>query len=420
MKQTIKNILYKFPFSTRKILYGCYCSLKALHCSIKDKHSPFTPVKKVVTRKTKVLFYHVSGLHFGGTEKFLQILAKHLDKNKFDVFFVYSPKSRTSDNFPADSRRSYLENTGITLVPFDYEKIESKYPFYIQDAKPTLNKILNDYKPHVVISTGTGYPEYPLNMETKVPIIMLNNFGAANTQSNVVMNICVSDTVAKMAGRITPAEKLITMYVQSERPSLNMENGNAIRRKFGIDIADTVFGRIGRASDDIFDPIGILAFEEVVKERDDVHYLIMSAPPALKKMVIDRNIHNVHFLPASGQEKDVWAFHAAIDVLAHFRLDGESFGLNIAESMLAGNPIITHKSHIWNAHLEYLDDSFARIADKGDTHTYARYMLEFAKLKQMNQLADLGINAKSKAERLFLIENNINFFEEIIAKAAII
>lgn len=417
MKQIIKKFLFKLPFSARYKLYGYYCSFKALECLTKEKNVTYTAEKHIAGEKIKVLFYHISGLHFGGTEKFLQILAKHLDKNKFEVFFVYSSKSRTPDNFPADSRRSYLEDTTITLLPFDYKKIELKYPFYIHNASPTLNQILNRVRPHMVISTGTGYPEYPLNLETRVPIIMLNNFGASNTQKNVVMNICVSQTVANLAKRITPAEKIMTMYVQSERPYLNTEDGSAIRRKFGIADTDTLFGRIGRASDDIFDPIGILAFEELLTKRDDVHYVVMSAPPALEKIVAERNIKNVHFLPASGYEKDVWAFHSAIDVLAHFRLDGESFGLNIAESMLAGNPIITHKSDLWNAHLEYLDDSFARVVEKDDYHTYASYMLEFTELKNTPKLKKMCESAQSKAQTLFLIENNISSFENIIIKA---
>ncbi|MBC7981814.1 hypothetical protein H7X65_01940, partial [Candidatus Parcubacteria bacterium] len=136
-----------------------------------------------------------------------------------------------------------------------------------------------------------------------------------------------------------------------------------------------------------------------------------------KKLVIEKKIPNVHWLEPSYLEDEVWAFHQAIDVLAHFRNDGESFGLNIAESMLVGNPILTHKSHIWNAHLEYLDNSFSRYTDKDDYEQYAKNMIEFAELHNSGKLKEMGQEAKIKAEGLFLIENCIGKYENIINEA---
>ena len=178
-----------------------------------------------------------------------------------------------------------------------------------------------------------------------------------------------------------------------------------------------VFGRIGRSDDSIFDPIGLLAFSIAVKTNPDIHYLIMSPADAAKKLVIEKKILNVHWLEPSYLEEDVWAFHQAIDVLAHFRNDGESFGLNIAESMLVGNPILTHRSHIWNAHLEYLDSSFSRYSEKDDYAQYAKNMIEFASLNTTGALKEMGQKAKEKAEKLFLIENIIGKYENIINEA---
>jgi glycosyltransferase involved in cell wall biosynthesis len=87
-------------------------------------------------------------------------------------------------------------------------------------------------------------------------------------------------------------------------------------------------------------------------------------------------IQNIHFLDPIYEEHQVWVFHKSIDVLAHFRSDGETFGLNIAESMICGNPIITHKSKIWNAHLEYLDNTNSFVADIDNVDQYA-HALEF-------------------------------------------
>jgi glycosyltransferase involved in cell wall biosynthesis len=137
----------------------------------------------------------------------------------------------------------------------------------------------------------------------------------------------------------------------------------------------------------------------------------MAPAPAAIDFVKEKNIPNIHFLPPSGNEKDIWAFHFAQDAMAHFRKDGETQGLNISESMLAAKPIISHKSTVWNAHVEYLANDFSRVAEVDAVDEYAGFMEEFIKLKASGQLAAMGQKAKQAGEQLFLIENNINTFE---------
>ena len=156
--------------------------------------------------------------------------------------------------------------------------------------------------------------------------------------------------------------------------------GVELRAKFSIPETDFVFGRIGRNDDSIFDPIGIHAWQKIAPDYPNAHYLIMSPPPALVKIVEDENIPRVHFLPPSGNEADVWAFHSAIDAMAHFRRDGETSGVAIAESLMVGNPILTHRSHIWNAHLEYLNESCALVASFDNVDEYSANMRTFIEI----------------------------------------
>jgi len=363
--------------------------------------------------KPRILFYHISGLSFGGTEKFLQILAKYLNYNKYDIYFMYSSKPRYGfGNKSLDGRLDYLKDTPINFIPFDYEKLENKYPYFVYGMSPSIFEVIQKYNIDLLITAGSGYSEFPFNVIKDIPIILLNIFGSPNAQKNIVYNVCISNAVADKIRSIVPKNKIKVMYIPSEYPTKkSFENGKILRRKLGIKDNEIVFGRIGRANDNIFDPIGIMAFKQVVKETPNIHYLIMSSPPILKKIVEEQNIPNVHFLKPSAEEEDIWAFHQAIDVMAHFRKDGESCGLNIAESMLCGKPIISHKSRIWNAHLEYLDDSFTRVADVDNTTQYADYLKFFAQDKDKTMIKKMGELARQKAESLFLIKNNINHFE---------
>ena len=270
--------------------------------------------------RPRILFYHISGLSFAGTEKFLQILAKHLNHNRYDVYFMYSPKSRPCfGEKPLDGRLGYFKNTPINFIPFDYEKLENKYPYFVYGMSPSIFEVIQKYNIDLLITAGSGYSEFPFNVIKDIPIILLNIFGSPNAQKNIVYNVCISNAVADKIRSIVPKNKIKVMYIPSEYPTKkSFENGKILRRKLGIKDNEIVFGRIGRANDNIFDPIGIMAFKQVVKETPNIHYLIMSSPPILKKIVEEQNIPNVHFLKPSADENDIWAFHQAIDVLITF------------------------------------------------------------------------------------------------------
>jgi len=400
-------------------IYSNYYILKIKKSLKKEYPNYLLNKKSEKNSKPKILFYHISGLSFAGTEKFLQILAKYLNHNLYDVYFMYSPKPRLClGNKALDGRLDYFKNTSVKLISFNYEKLDNNYPYFVYKMSPSIFGVIQNNNIDLLITAGAGYSEFPFNVIRNIPVILLNIFGSPNVQKNIIHNICISEEVANKIRPIVKKEKIKVMYVPSEYPiDSSFENGKILRRKLDIKNNEIVFGRIGRASDNIFDPIGIMAFKKVVKEIPWIHYLIMSPSPILRKIVEEQMIPNVHFLDPSAQEKDVWAFHQAIDVLAHFRKDGESCGLNIEEAMLCGKPIISHKSRYWNAHLEYLDNSFSRVAEVDNVEQYAEYMREFTELKQNGKILEMGKRSKRKAEKLFLIKNNINRFEKWVDKA---
>jgi len=411
MKEFLKKIFYLLPRFTKRYILSCYENLHS---------SPFK-IKRFGTKNTKprILFYHVSGLSFGGTEKFLQIIAKYLNKEKYDVFFMYSPKPRGNTATKLDGRRSYFNDSRVNLIEFQYDEMTQKYPYEIKNMRPHIKNIIQEKNIDLLVTAGSGYSEFPFNNIRNIPIILLNIFGSPNVQKNILKNVCLSKEVSKKIESIVEKNKIEIMGIPSEGPTPDSFTlGQKIREKFEIKDTDMVFGRIGRPDNAIFDPIGIRAFKKIVKEFPDTHYIIMSPPPVLVEMVEREQIPNVHFLPSSAKEEDVWAFHQSIDAVAHFRNDGESFGLNIVESMLCGKPVITHRSHIWNAHLEYLEPAFSRVANKDNVDTYASFMKEFTLLKQQGKLKELGEKAREKSEE-FLIENQIVRFEKLVDESIV-
>lgn len=361
----------------------------------------------VSDKKKHILIYHKSALSFGGTEKNLQMIAKYLDKVKYKVFLMDAISSKTN-------RLEYLQDSDVTVIPFSYTSVMKRWPYVIEGMNPSFEDVLRTHNIDCIITATPGQTIDPIIRIRNIPIILLNIFGSFSVQRNIRKHICISHEVKKLASRVVDEVKLEVQYIPSERPLRHPLKSKQLRNSFQIADNDLVFGRIGRADDSIFDPIGILAFEIAVKTNPHIYYLIMSPPEAAKKLVRDHSIPNIHWVDPSYKEEDIWAFHGAIDVLAHFRVDGESCGLNIIESMLIGNPILTHKSHIWNAHLEYLDNRFSLVAEKDDYVQYAAHMATFIDMHKNGTLIPMGQIAQEKAEKTFLIENVIRQYESWI------
>jgi glycosyltransferase involved in cell wall biosynthesis len=414
----IKQLIKKLPKPIYKFFLCVYESFHARMLVSRNNLISANSNKRKLNERPKILFHHISGLSFGGTEKFLQILAKHINKSKFDVYYMYSNHSNDVKLNMNTNRQSYLGGDEINFIQYEHAGRSSKYPYEIYNMTPNILEVIKNNNIDLFVTAGSGYSEYPFNLVRNIPIILLNIFGSPTCQKNIARNVCISHAVANKIMGLTNSKHIEVMYIPSEGPVVTQpENLKNYRKQFGIGDSAVVFGRIGRADDAIFDSIGINAFEKVVKKYPNAHYMIMSPPPILVEIVRNENIPNVHFIEPTSSEDDVWAFHKSIDVLAHFRLDGESCGLNIIESMLVGNPIITHKSHIWNAHLEYLDESFSRVAEKDNINQYSSFMEEMIIAKQNGQLKVMGQRAIEKAEPLFLIKNKIAEFENWIKES---
>lgn len=381
--------------------------------AMRREYLPYIPRYRPATdNKPTILFYSLHGMSFGGTEKMLQILAKHISKEKYRVLFMYAPYDAHGTTM--HGRFSYVQSSNVLPVEYSYLSRDDTFPFYIHHMYPHIKEIMADHHVDLLITAGAGYSEYPLNVIHKTPIININIFGAVSLQHNIKKHICISEEVASKIRPLVSPKKVEVMYIPSEGPTAEQKDkGLALRAQLNIPYNAMTFGRIGRADNGIFDPIGIKAFARIVELHPHVHYIIMSPPPVLVDVVARKQIPNVHFLSASASEDDIWAFHNAIDVLAHFRADGESCGLNIIESMLCGKPVISHRSPIWNAHTEYLDPSFSIVTDTNDVEAYTKAMQHMIDMKHSGGLTAMSEAARVAAQR-FLIGNNVGQFESWI------
>lgn len=409
MREFLKRIYKKSPLMVKKSLLEVREYSSFLLSSYKEsKEYPHIPKNTIKNTTVKnILIYHISGMYYAGTEKTLQTIAGELAKD-YNVFFMYS-----KDNFSQNQKD--LLDPRVTCIEFSYTSIEKKFPYFIYGMQSHIKEILAEKHINLLITSSSGHSQYPFNTIKNIPIILINIFGSPSLQKNIVSTVFISKAVQDYSEQytgkkesnmwahltITPSKKNIALIRHEVRTQMKIPE-NAF-----------VFGRIGRPSDDIYDPIGIEAFKRVIAKNPDVYYLIMSPPPILIKKVEEESIPNILYM---SNKEDIWNFYYTIDALAHFRLDGETFGLNIAEAMYAGNPIISHKSNIWNAHLEYLDTTFSRVTEKDDIDMYESYMEEFINLCKNNPASwkEMRIFAQMIAEKSFNREKYGSTIKKII------
>ncbi len=382
IRAQIKQSILRLPIPVKKLIVYLRDGGWWLVCAIWEYRQSYTTTltKPVIPKKKpRILFYALHGMRYAGTEKNLQLMANSLCDTG-EVFYMFGAE-------PGYETRARVLDARIQLIPFSYTTAEVAVPHRITTMTPHLTEVVSAHAIDCIVTASPGYSHYPWNQVRDIPIILLNIFGAPTLQPNVHTVIYNSETTKQHAANWIGSDhraKVQFAPLLTTPPDTTRELGQALRLKLGIPAEAFVFGRIGRADDGIFDPIGIRAWHAIEADYPNAHFIIMSPPPALVKIVTEEQIPRVHLLPPSNIEHEVWAFHGALDAMAHFRFDGETSGVAIAESLYVGNPIISHRSHIWNAHTEYLTTEIARVVDKDDVQGYANAMREYITLQNIN------------------------------------
>ncbi len=337
--------------------------------------------------KKNILVYHDSGLFYGSTEKLLQLYAKYLAKD-FNVYFAYGTKA-------GEHRKSYLEGTGVTLVPFTFSYRKATEPFTIVDMQPSILDIIKRYSIHCIYTSVFSNFQFPMNVvPASIPFVLISPFGHFATNGNVVKTyVSGQSNLERLQKRGIKNVELL--YNPLEDPAPEFLDKPAVGEVI-------VFGRVGRGDDSIFDPIAVQAFKKLETEYGEkVKYVVINAPPAWRELVASLGIRNMEYREKVSDEA-LQDFYREIDIFAHARIDGETVGMAIAEAMLAGNPIITHRSRFHNDHFTILDRDFAKWCDPDDSEQYFENMKWF--VEHTGEIRAMGELARKKSWNVFSID----------------
>jgi len=113
----------------------------------------------------------------------------------------------------------------------------------------------------------------------------------------------------------------------------------------GIPADAIVAGFHQRNDENIFSPLPLQAFAKI--QQSNFHFIIW-ASPLYRKQANKLKIKNMHFLEKPSTEANISQFLNSLDIFAHGRRDGETFGTVLAEAMIHGLPCLSHSSLVGN------------------------------------------------------------------------
>ncbi len=270
--------------------------------------------------KIRVVFY-LKSLGLGGTEKSAQLFAKYLDRDKFDFHFIYN----------AHGCLDRLKPLARFLWPS--ELISCK-------GDEHLKILVSSLKPDIFQVFKSGFPDGFPNPEDVSPAkyCIYNIFGFVDANPLVAKDIFMSKWLMENNFSRRQHPRFDYVHGPAEKPQSELN----LRKLLKIPDDVMVLGRAGRADDGIYDPIAVNAIASL-KDKYKFIYLVLSPPENMVQDLYDKKVPYIVLRPTVS-DKAISRFYNTMDIYVHSRKDGETCGLNIAEAMIHGKPVITHLS----------------------------------------------------------------------------
>lgn len=157
------------------------------------------------------------------------------------------------------------------------------------------------------------------------------------------------------------------------RPASNTN----LRYKLGIS-DKFVFARIHRSDIDIYTDFSLKAYAQI--QTSKTAFLWVGPNPQVISDAEKLGLKNIYFVDGTLDDEEISQLYNTGDVFCHSNRIGESFSLTIAEAMIHGLPVISHKGLVpgWiNAHKELFGDHTNLYVESQSIDEYAKLMKRF-------------------------------------------
>jgi len=354
----------------------------------------------MAAKPLRVAFIKHAGLFTGGTERWLQMMAASLPKDRYQVDYY------ASDDLADPKRQAYLEENGVRVIRFEVKNRDLATPDW--EWKDTnFWSVFNEDNYDFIQANKSRGPEYPFNRMKKIPVVEYRTLtGIPDHSANIVFSIHPShwqrDHWWKMGGL---ESKSSVIFI----PALTPATDQHWRTKLGIPADAVVAGSHQRVNDDIFSPIPLQAFARL--QAPGRFYLIMGGSPRYGEQARRLGLKGFCQLPHNSDLSAVSSFLNTLDVFTHGRADGEAFGMALAEALMHGKPCMSHRTPVANAQGETMGPAGIFTANLTEyTQTLSRFYSDAA-FRQ-----SYAVNARPHAERYFSLEAAVQHLDDIYTR----
>jgi hypothetical protein len=296
--------------------------------------------------KVRVAFVKFAGMTIGGSELWLQRIAANLPKNiEVDYYYCDDTPYRGTSHVQAitsEERIAFVKNAGVRVIKFNVK--EKDITTLTHDWVDTdFFDVFDENKYDIIQTVKAGPREFPFYKMRKpvVEIVALAN--RPDTSSNIAWSFHSSSWQRARWIRLGgDSAKSSVLSAPVEGP-LSKEN---YREELSIPLDAIVAGFHQRNDNLIASDIPLAAFSALQKkypeESTKWHFIIKNGGSRYREQAKELGLTNIHFLPATPDTASVSKFLNTLDIFAHGRKDGETFGAIFVEAMLHGKPCLSH------------------------------------------------------------------------------
>lgn len=299
-------------------------------------------------QKIRVAFVKFGGMVIGGSELWLQKIAANIPKDLVDVDYYYCDDTpyiggKHTPSPSSNERIKYLKDNNVNVIKFNVGAKNIKTLTHDWVNTDFWEKF-NESKYDIIQTVKAGPREYPF-YKIKKPIIEIVALANRPDKSpNIAWSFHSSNWQrsrwVRLGGSIERSS-VLTMPIDTIKSNENY------RYELGIEKNAIIAGFHQRNDNSIASSIPLEAFYNIQnkypRESKNWHFIIKNGGSFYRDLAKKLKIKNVHFLKETPDSLSVSKFLNTLDIFAHGRRDGETFGAVFVEAMQHGLPCLSHE-----------------------------------------------------------------------------
>ena len=284
--------------------------------------------------KIRVAFIKYEGLTSGGTEYWLQRVAAYLNKGAFEATYFYTGRE-------APGREEFLSSHGVRTVKVAAEGKKSSFGEWLNTD---LFEKFDESRYDIIQTAIAGRREWPYYLFRKPVVSSIHYDDSVDFSLNVHHTFFLSQWLREYWIALGGSRRFSSVAVVGIEEPADVHD---LREALGIPKDALVAGFHQRPDDNICSPVPLNAFAGLA--LDNAWFIILGGSGLYAEQAARLGIKNFIQLPHTADRAAISSFLHTLDIFAHGRKDGETFGYVFAEALMHKLPCLGHAARS-NAH----------------------------------------------------------------------